>query len=110
MNKEYEQTYNLAGFIIGNGVTDMYLDSDNQLIESLAYWSMIPQELFKQIQAYGCIFYWDKMDVQVKNPPQCADLYNQSMTLIQDLNIYDLYRTQYPDTGMLNKRNRLQHE
>jgi carboxypeptidase C (cathepsin A) len=41
MNKSND-TYNLKGFIIGNGVTDMYIDSDNQLIESLAYWSMIP--------------------------------------------------------------------
>ena len=28
MNK-WNDTYNLKGFVIGNGVTDMYLDSDN---------------------------------------------------------------------------------
>jgi len=42
MNKNLNDTINLKGFIIGNGVTDMYIDSDNQLIETLAYWSMIP--------------------------------------------------------------------
>lgn len=109
MNKNFNETYNLKGFIIGNGVTDMYIDSDNQLIETLAYWSMIPLDLYNQIVSLGCIFYWDKMDVQVKNPPQCQGLYDQVMTLIEDLNIYDLYRTQYPDTGLTNKRNRLQH-
>lgn len=47
----------------------------------------------------------------VNNAPQCADLYNQSMTLIQDLNIYDLYRTQYPELqAVLANRNRPAHE
>lgn len=50
------------------------------------------------------------MDVKVNNPPQCQGLYDQALDLIQDLNIYDLYRTQYPYTGLLNKRNRLQHQ
>jgi hypothetical protein len=109
MNKNFNETYNLKGFIIGNGVTDMYIDSDNQLIETLVNWSMIPQDLYNQIVSLGCIFYWDKMDVKVNNPPQCQGLYDQVMTLIQDLNIYDLYRTQYTTTGLTNKRNRLQH-
>jgi hypothetical protein len=109
MNK-LNDTYNLKGFIIGNGVTDMYIDSDNQLIETLAYWSMIPWELYNQIKAYNCVFNWDKLDVVVNNPPQCADLYNQSMTLIQDFNIYDLYRTQYPDSLSLQMtKNRPAH-
>ena len=46
MNKNFNDTYNLKGFIIGNGVTDMYIDSDNQLIETLAFWSMIPQDMY----------------------------------------------------------------
>ena len=46
MNKNFNETYNLMGFIIGNGVTDMYIDSDNQLIETLVNWSMIPQDLY----------------------------------------------------------------
>ena len=46
MNKNFNETYNLKGFIIGNGVTDMYIDSDNQLIETLVNWSMIPQDLY----------------------------------------------------------------
>jgi len=76
MNKNFNATYNLKGFIIGNSVTDMYLDTDNQLVESLAYWSMIPFDLYNQIRSLGCIFYWDKMDVKANNPPQCASLYD----------------------------------
>ena len=89
----WTDTYNLKGFVIGNGVTDMYIDSDNQMIESLANWNMIPTSLWNQIQAGKCTFNWDKLDVKVNNAAQCSDLYNQTMTLIEDLNIYDLYRT-----------------
>lgn len=42
----WNDTYNLKGFVIGNGVTDMYIDSDSQMIESLWAWSMIPWSLW----------------------------------------------------------------
>jgi len=29
MNKKFNETYNLKGFIVGNGVTDNYIDTDN---------------------------------------------------------------------------------
>ena len=95
--------YKLEGFIVGNGITDMYIDSDNPLIESIAYWSMIPMKLWNQIKKFGCIFYWDKMDVEAKNPPECAGLYNQSMSLIADLDIYDLFRTVYSSSDSTSK-------
>lgn len=43
--------------------------------------------------ANKCIYYWDEVHFPNPNPPICADLYDQAMTLIQNLNIYDLYRT-----------------
>ena len=104
---QWNDTYNLKGFIIGNGVTDMYLDSDSQMIESLANWNMIPSSLWDQIVANKCVFNWDKLDVKVNNAPACADLYNQAMGLIEDLNIYDLYRTQYGNTASSKKSLRL---
>lgn len=90
---QWNDTYNLKGFVIGNGVTDMYIDSDNQMIESLWAWSMIPWPLWQEIQANKCVFYWDKLDVPANNPPACSALYDQAMGYIEDLNIYDLYRT-----------------
>jgi hypothetical protein len=89
----WNDTYNLKGFVIGNGVTDMYIDSDSQMIESLAYWNMIPTKLWEQIQASKCVFEWDKLDVPVNNAPECQGYYDQATGLIKDLNIYDLYRT-----------------
>lgn len=93
--QKWTDTYNLKGFIVGNGVTDMYIDSDNQMIESLANWNMIPTSLWNQIVANNCFFKWVKLDVPVHNPPQCANLFDQVTSLIKDLDIYDLWRTQY---------------
>jgi len=45
MYKQFNNTINLKGFIVGNGVTDNYIDTDNQLIESITAWSMIPRKL-----------------------------------------------------------------
>lgn len=92
MNK-LNDTYNLKGFIVGNGVTDNYIDTDNQMIESIAAWSMIPLKLQKQIVDNGCIFYWDSIDLHAINPPICQTLYDNATGLIADFNIYDLYRT-----------------
>ena len=47
---QWNDTYNLAGFIIGNGVTDNYIDTDSNLFETLYNWNMIPTSLWDQIQ------------------------------------------------------------
>ena len=74
-------------------MTDMYIDTDNPLIESLANWSMIPNSLWERIQELKCLFLWKKIDIVTPNDPECAELFKQSMSLIEDLNIYDLFRT-----------------
>ena len=66
----------MKGFIVGNGVTDNYIDTDNQLIESITAWSMIPKKIMDQINANNCIFYWDAIDLQDNNSPICDDLHN----------------------------------
>ena len=67
----WNETFNLKGFIVGNGITDMYLDSDSQYFESAAEWSLIPMSLWNRIKQVGCIFYWHKLDVPDLNPPEC---------------------------------------
>ena len=82
MYKKFNNTYNLKGFIVGNGVTDNYIDTDNQLIESITAWSMIPRSIMDQINANGCIFYWGAIDLHDNNPPICDSLHNQSLAFI----------------------------
>lgn len=63
------ETMNLQGFIVGNGMTDMYIDSDNQLLESVANWGMIPLPLWNNIEELGCLFLWHKVPVTPNNDP-----------------------------------------
>lgn len=93
----WNDTYNLQGFIVGNGMTDMYVDTDNPLIETIANWNMIPMSLWERGNALGCSFFWGKVDYLNHDPPECEEIHNKSMSLIKDLDIYDLYRTVYDD-------------
>jgi hypothetical protein len=71
----WNDTYNLKGFIIGNGVTDMYIDTDNVLLESVANWNLIPVSLWNKMAALGCTYFWDKVVELQHNAPGCAELY-----------------------------------
>jgi hypothetical protein len=62
--------------------------------------------ILNQMNALGCIFYWEKMDVIPNNPPECEALYNQSKALIEDLDSYYLYRTVYDDGEGIPKSQR----
>lgn len=70
----WNDTYNLAGFIVGNGQTNNYLDNDSQVMETLAAWNLIPTTLFAEMQANKCIYYWGILHFPTHNPPICADL------------------------------------
>jgi hypothetical protein len=74
------------------------------MIESLWAWSMIPWSLWNQIVQLKCLFEWDKLDVKFNNDPGCQALYDKATGLIQDLNIYDLFRTQYGNGASSKKR------
>ena len=57
----WNDTYNLKGFIVGNGMTDMYIDTDNPLLESVANWNLIPMKMWEDIDKLGCTFFWIKV-------------------------------------------------
>jgi predicted 3-demethylubiquinone-9 3-methyltransferase (glyoxalase superfamily) len=69
---------NLAGFIIGNGYTTGYQDSNVWFPETLVNLNLISQELYSSIQANQCVWYWDKFGITPHvNAPACEDLFNQ---------------------------------
>jgi len=42
------------------------------------------------------VWYWDKLDIAPhKNGPDCDDLWKELNSMLEDINIYDLYRTNY---------------
>ena len=50
-------------------MTDMYIDSDNALLESVANWGMIPMSLWTKMDELGCLFLWEKVPVTPNNDP-----------------------------------------
>lgn len=93
---QLNDTYNLAGFIIGNGYTDPYSDSNVLFPQTLFNMNMISQTLFNQITSAGCVWYWDKLDISPHvNAPECDGYWSQLNSMLANVNLYDLYRTNY---------------
>lgn len=99
---DWTDTYPLAGFIIGNGYTDPYSDSNVLFPQTLFNMNMISWQLFTQIQTAGCVWYWDKLDISPhKNGPECDGYWQTLNSMLAFVNIYDLYRTNYADSSSL---------
>jgi hypothetical protein len=87
---------NLAGFIIGNGYTDPYQDSNVWYPDTLYNFNMISPDLYSKIKTAGCIWYWDKLDIIPHvNPHVCNDYWDELNNQLNCVNIYDLFRTNY---------------
>jgi hypothetical protein len=98
----WNDTYNFAGFAIGNGYTDPYTDSNVNFPQTLFNFNIISLDLMTRIEAAGCLWYWDKMDYHPhQNAPECDGYWTEINRMLTNVNIYDLYRTNYPDTSLL---------
>lgn len=98
----WNDTYNLAGFAIGNGYTEPLADSNVYFPDALYNFNMISGVLMTQIKTAGCVWYWDKIDFPVhSNAPECDDYWRQLNTMLADVNIYDLYRTNYGGSSIM---------
>ena len=92
----WNDTYPLVGFVIGNGYTDPMVDSNVLYPETLFNLNLISWDLMNNIKQNQCVWYWDKLDIAPhKNAPECDDLWRQLNSMLEDVNIYDLYRTNY---------------
>lgn len=102
----WTDTYNFAGFIIGNGYTDPMVDSNVLYPQTLFNFNLISWDLMNRINQAGCIWYWDKLDIAPhKNAPGCEDLWSELNSMLKDVNIYDLYRTNYAADQLTKSEN-----
>ena len=46
--------YNLKGFIVANGVTDVFSDWTSAVVENLFRFNLIPEKWFKGVEANNC--------------------------------------------------------
>jgi carboxypeptidase C (cathepsin A) len=69
-----KQTYNLKGFVIGNGITDWTVDAQPATYRTFYEMNIIPQSLFDQFKANGCV--WN-VATNPTNPQICNTLDGQ---------------------------------
>jgi len=84
--------YNLKGFIVANGVTDIYSDSDETTMENLAQFNVIPFEWLEGLKKYDCLGD-DPFPSEVND--KCGQYWQRINPVFGNLNVYDLLRKNY---------------
>jgi carboxypeptidase C (cathepsin A) len=86
---EHGVDFNLQGIIVGNGVTNYTYDCEPAYL-GMGFWhSLYGTELHDKMEEYGCEF------VREEEKPECAELQKQFYSLVEKVNIYDVYRHCY---------------
>lgn len=84
--------------MVGNGCTNWDVDTTPSLPETLANMQLIPPSMLKAYQEGNCVNYpYDKWKTTGDDTEACDKWFGQMQDLIQDLNIYDLFRWYIPD-------------
>ena len=84
------QKYNLKGFIVAHGVTDIYSDGDDNMFENLYRFQVIPKSYLTDLKKYHCREF-DNPASATKNP-MCHKVLKKIYHNFQLHNPYDLRR------------------
>lgn len=91
-NNQTSQTapINLKGILVGNGVTDWYLDT-NTVLPFFAWWhSLINETVWETWNNNSC--HWQPGYPEPASNDLCSDTYMQVISAFNDINVYDIYR------------------
>lgn len=81
---------NFKGFAVGNGVTDWKYDTFPAFIE-MAYWhGLYDDDLYNSIKENQCDFSYFEFNSQNLSDA-CMAIVNRFHSLVQDLNVYDVF-------------------
>jgi hypothetical protein len=92
-------TYNLKGFLVGNGATNWDFDVSPSFPSIANDFNLIPTHLYTNYTESGCRVWFNDF-IPMDGPQYCADLWDQMLNLTGGLNWYDLYRPVYPGGGL----------
>lgn len=92
-----KKTYNLKGFLVGNGATNWDFDVSPSFPQIAYDFNLIPMSLYENYTKSGCKVYFNDF-IPMDGPPYCAELWDNITTLTGGLNWYDLYRPVYPES------------
>jgi pimeloyl-ACP methyl ester carboxylesterase len=95
---------NLKGIMVGNGVADWDVDVWPSALELYVQFNFIPARVYKNYTSHGCMSFFNGVKPDVgDNEAICTELFEWMLGQLGDLNIYDLYRYQYADGGLLKQ-------
>jgi len=101
-------TYNIKGFMVGNGVTNWDYDVFASTPETFYGFNMVPKDLYEKYQSMGCVEPFNQMrPTNGTDPAMCDKLFNQMGALVAPLNWYDLYRHVYPAAAAVTEEERM---
>jgi hypothetical protein len=92
--------------MVGNGVADWDSDVWPSAIELYKQFNFIPQRKYDQWVNLGCEEYFNGVKPSTGKQPDCDNLFEWILNQLGTLNIYDLYRYQYQDNGILKSQNK----
>ena len=85
--------YNLKGFIVANGVTDVFSDKGDAMVETMFRFNVIPAEWYQGIRDNGCAS--DAYAFPSEEPDTCGKYWYKINRVFDRLNPYDLLRKNY---------------
>lgn len=85
--------YNLKGFVVANGVTDVFSDWTVSMVETMYRFNVIPAEWYHGIQDNGCAS--NAYAFPSEEPEICGKYWQKINRVFDKLNPYDLLRKNY---------------
>lgn len=86
---------NLKGIVVGNGVADYHYDTTMAYLNQTYYAAMYPPSMRKVFEDNKCRFYEGFIPDPEQQPQACYDSFDKWNLLLQNVNIYDIYRFCY---------------
>jgi len=104
-----DPSINLTGFMVGNGATNWDYDVWPSYPQTVRWFNIIPPTLLQQIHDNECEAYFYSAYKPHTNTATCDALFLRLTQLTDQLNWYDLYRTNY-DLAPPSEVEEKQHE
>jgi len=92
-----ETTYNIKGFIVGNGATDWKYDVSPSFPDVAYHFNLIPHSLWKAYNDLNCVNFFNGTMAPKANETDCKTQWGKIYALTSGLNWYDLYRYKFPE-------------
>jgi len=89
------ETINLKGMMVGNGVTNWTYDSDNAMLNMTYHHALFNDELWDKMQSHKCNYEGYPFDIMPSE--ECQEFHKEWDNLTENIDIYNIFSPVYPD-------------